>query len=64
MISILKLLEVLQRKLFDFFLILFSAILPVTGFIIWYGRNKKKRKLKKNQSGLPTISNINKQMKG
>ncbi|MEM0940188.1 MAG: hypothetical protein AAGI25_10435 [Bacteroidota bacterium] len=51
-------------KTIAFFLILFSASLPVTRLIIWYGRYKKKRKLKKkNQSGLLTLSNANRQMK-
>ncbi|MEM0941449.1 MAG: PepSY-associated TM helix domain-containing protein [Bacteroidota bacterium] len=34
-------------KTIAFFLSLFSASLPVTGFIIWFGRNKKKRRLKR-----------------
>ena len=40
----------LPGQLLAFFASLISASLPVTGFIIWYGRNKKKRKLKKKTS--------------
>ena len=35
----------LVGKTIAFFLSLFSASLPVTGFLIWWGRNRKKRKL-------------------
>ncbi|MEM6815483.1 MAG: PepSY-associated TM helix domain-containing protein, partial [Bacteroidota bacterium] len=34
-------------KTIAFFVSLFSASLPVTGFLIWYSRNKKKKKLKR-----------------
>lgn len=37
----------LVGKTIAFFLSLFSASLPVTGFIIWYDREKKKRRLKR-----------------
>ena len=36
----------LPGKVIAFFLSLFSASLPVTGFLIWYGRKFKKRKLR------------------
>ena len=53
----------LPGQLLAFFASLISASLPITGFIIWYGRNKKKRKFKKKgSSGSLKISNTNRSM--
>ena len=47
----------LAGKTIAFFLSLFAASLPVTGFMIWYGRKFKKRKRKSIGRKKPTTLN-------